>query len=466
VHDLRLNSSTHRLNFQASLAHPTFYPAYSLECRLRGNNSARTAMTLKALQWIAFAFQPLSLDELFAALTTRTNTERDIQGRCTVPIEALLESRAGLEELCAGLLITRSNGLIEFCDADLKTFVLSGALSTLDPCRETKVHEMMAGVCLHHLQCLQKETIFRPWLSTEQWLKREVRHCHLKGYSTSFWHEHYRIAEPCSRILPALLDQTVQSALADDGMEDGVKIFSPDIRVNAGLWICSLYDFKGLGKMYLQMGADIEYRHALDQTPLHIAAANSSAGMLRLLLDAGADPDRTDADGMNTLHHCCIAGLSEAVSLLIKRGVALNAAGCCCSRRTPCSCSMGRTPLQLAASHGHPVIVKLLLDACANLCVIRSSPKEATSFDLEYGSDNVVQTFLDGEISFEPGAAESENILQLATKERHTATVRLLREPDTRTSRATSDDERYLEKAFQPLGTGDTVRRFQELSVE
>lgn len=112
---------------------------------------------------------------------------------------------------------------------------------------------------------------------------------------------------------PALLDQTIQSALADDGVEDGVKIFSPDIRVNAGLWICSIYDFKGLGKMYLQMGADIEYGHALDQTPLHIAAANSSAGMLRLLLDVGADPDRTDVDGMNTLHHCCIGGLSEAV---------------------------------------------------------------------------------------------------------------------------------------------------------
>jgi hypothetical protein len=423
-------------------------------------------MTLKALQWTAFAFRPLSLDELFAALTIRTNTELDVQGRCTAPIEALLESRAELEELCAGLLITRSNGLIEFCDADLKTFVLSRALSTLDPCRETEVHEMIASVCLHHLQCLHKETIFRPWLSTEQWLKREVKHCHLKSYSTSFWHEHYRIAEPCSRILPALLDRTIQSALADDGMEDGVKIFSPDIRVNAGLWICSLYDFKGLGKMYLQMGADIEYRHALDQTPLHIAAANSSAGMLGLLLDAGADPDRTDADGMNALHHCCIAGLSEAVSLLIKRGVALNTAGCCCSRRTHCSCAMGRTPLQLAASYGHSVIVKLLLDACSNLGIIRSGPEEdSTHFGLEYGSGNVAQTFLDGKTSLEPGAAE-ENILQLATEERHTAIVRLLIETDTRTRHATSDDERYLEKAFQPLGTADTVRRFQELSVE
>lgn len=98
-----------------------------------------------------------------------------------------------------------------------------------------------------------------------------------------------------------------------------------------------------------------------------------------------------------------------------------------------------------------------------NFSVIRSSPNEATPhFDLEHGSENVVQTFLDGEISFKPGAAESENILQLATKERHTAIVRLLRETDTRTSHATSDDERYLEKAFQPLGAGDTVRRIRQ----
>lgn len=52
---------------------------------------------------------------------TRTNTELGIQSRCTEPIEALFESRAELEELCAGLSITRSN---EFCDADLKTLVL------------------------------------------------------------------------------------------------------------------------------------------------------------------------------------------------------------------------------------------------------------------------------------------------------------------------------------------------------
>ena len=100
--------------------HPAFYPACSLECRLRGNSSARTAMAFKALQWIVFAFRLLSLD---AALMTRTNTEVGIQSRCTEPIEALFESRAELEELCAGLLITWSNGLIEFCDVDLKTLV-------------------------------------------------------------------------------------------------------------------------------------------------------------------------------------------------------------------------------------------------------------------------------------------------------------------------------------------------------
>ena len=76
-------------------------------------------LAFKALPWIAFAFQPLHLGETFAALTTRMNAVLGIQGRYTEPVEALLESGVELEELCAALLITLPNGLIEFCDADL-----------------------------------------------------------------------------------------------------------------------------------------------------------------------------------------------------------------------------------------------------------------------------------------------------------------------------------------------------------
>ena len=423
-------------------------------------------MTLRALRWAAFALRSLSIDELFTALVTKTKVDSTSQTDWEEQVSAL-KCKADLQDLCSGLLTIRSNGLVEFCNGDLRNFVLSPAMSTLDPCQDTRVHEMMAAVCLHHLQCSHKETIFRPWLFTERWLRGEIKRCDLKGYSTSFWHEHYRIAETCSRHLPSLLDQTIQSALAEDDSEDSFELVNPDIRVNSGLWICSLYDFKVLGKTYLQMGADITYRHALDETPLHIAAANASASMLKLLLDAGADPDWTDTDGMNALHHSSISGLAEAVSLLVDRGADVNAFTCSCSCIRSCFCAKDRTPLHLAAGHGHAEIVKLLLDAGSNLNVTTSGSKEnALHFAVETGSEDVVRYLMDYDADPEAQTADSKTALEIAIKERHGSIVRLLLERGACVRPASYQDECYLEKALEGYGLAETVRQFQQLSIE
>jgi ankyrin repeat protein len=423
-------------------------------------------MTLKALRWVAFALRSLSIDELFTALVTKTKVDSASQTDLGEQISAL-KCKADLEELCSGLLTFQSNGLIEFCNGDLRNFVLSPAMSTLDPCQDTRVHEMMAAVCLHHLQCSHKETIFRPWLLTERWLRGEIKRCDLKSYSESFWHEHYRVAETCSRHLPSLLDHVIQSALAENDSEDGFELVNPDVKVNSGLWICSLYDFKVLGKTYLQMGADIEYRHALNETPLHIAAANSSASMLKLLLDAGADPDGTDVDGMNALHHSSISGLAEAVSLLVDHGADVNASTCSCSCVRSCFCARDRTPLHLAAGHGHAEIVKLLLEAGSNLNATTSGSREnALHFAVETGSADVVRYLMDCDADTEAQTANSETALQIAVKERHDSIVRLLLERVARLRPASHQDECYLEKALKGYGLAETVRQFQRLSME
>jgi Ankyrin repeats (3 copies) len=423
-------------------------------------------MTLKALRWAAFALRTLSLDELFTALVTKTKVDSATQTDLDEQVSALT-SKADLEDLCSGLLTIQPNGLIEFCNGDLRTFVLSPAMSTLDPCQDTRVHEMMAAVCLYHLQCSHKETIFRPWLLTERWLKGEIKQCHMKSYSESFWHEHYRVAETSSRHLPSLLDHVIQSALAESDSEEGFELVNPDVKVNSGLWICSLYDFKVLGKTYLQMGADIGYRHALDETPLHIAAANSSASMLKLLLDAGADPGWTDVDGMNALHHSSISGLAEAVSLLVDHGADVNASTCSCSCVRPCFCARDQTPLHLAAGYGHAEIVKLLLDAGSNLNATTSGSKEnALHFAVEIGSEDVVRYLMDYDADPEAQTADSETALQIAIKERHDSIVKLLLERGARLRPASYQDECYLEKALKGCGLAETVHQFRRLFME
>jgi hypothetical protein len=97
----------HSRNYELceDLADPSFQTKYTILVQLRNGSSARRrSMSIELANFKAF--RPLGLGDLFAALTTRTNTELGIQGRYTKPIEALLEGHAELEELCVGLLIT------------------------------------------------------------------------------------------------------------------------------------------------------------------------------------------------------------------------------------------------------------------------------------------------------------------------------------------------------------------------
>jgi hypothetical protein len=263
------------LNSQALLDHPKWRPAYSLERALQANGLGKAKIILRALRWVAFTLRLLDIDELFSAVVTMT-AESDF---CTIGLRDASE----LVELCAYLLVVDDDRQVQFCDRDLRNLILSPEMSIVDPCQHTQVHEMIATVCLRHVQCLHRQSIFRPWLLTGDWLQGQVKRCQFWNYSTSFWYAHFRIAEGDSPDLPAILYRILQSALLEDKLELGPGETISDRRINIGLWVCSQYDLSILGRTLLEMGADVDYKHTVGGTPLHGAAANSSANMLKLL---------------------------------------------------------------------------------------------------------------------------------------------------------------------------------------
>ena len=60
-------------------------------------------------------------------------------------------------------------------------------------------------------------------------------------------------------------------------------------------------------------------------TPLTVAAATGNAADLTLLLDAGADPNTTAAEGETVLMTAARTGRVEAIKLLLDRGAQVNA---------------------------------------------------------------------------------------------------------------------------------------------
>lgn len=74
-------------------------------------------------------------------------------------------------------------------------------------------------------------------------------------------------------------------------------------------------------KLLLQSGADVDCLTNWDQTPLHLAAAyTGDRRHATILLEAGADPNRRDRDGISPLAWTAISNNFEVASCLLNYG--------------------------------------------------------------------------------------------------------------------------------------------------
>jgi ankyrin repeat protein len=98
---------------------------------------------------------------------------------------------------------------------------------------------------------------------------------------------------------------------------------------------------------------DLKDRAAIgdDRSALHMAAANGSTALTRLLLEQGANPNLPNRFHETPLHFAAEHGYLEVAQLLIRSGAALNAR----SRFTR------MTPLLAAAQNGHARLARLLI---------------------------------------------------------------------------------------------------------
>ena len=74
-------------------------------------------------------------------------------------------------------------------------------------------------------------------------------------------------------------------------------------------------------KLLLEAGAPPNTRDSRSgSTALHLAVKNRHCCVVEMLLEAGADPNQQDASGFTALHTAVVAGLVDAMRLLIQFG--------------------------------------------------------------------------------------------------------------------------------------------------
>ena len=119
-----------------------------------------------------------------------------------------------------------------------------------------------------------------------------------------------------------------------------------------------------------------------DETPLMMAAFDNQIGLAKLLIEKGADVNKT---GWTPLHYAATKGHVEMMKLLLEMHAYIDA-------ESP----NGTTPLMMAAHYGTPLATKLLLDEGADPTPKNEKGLSALDFALNGPEKNSVELVEEG----------------------------------------------------------------------
>ena len=179
---------------------------------------------------------------------------------------------------------------------------------------------------------------------------------------------------------------------------------------------------KTLVRLLLQHGASIEAKSDYGKTAFFRAAENGHLDIVRLLLNKGADINTTSNDRSSALHKAAEYGHEMLTQILLqpissRQAIQINAKN-----------TSGKTPLYLAVRDEHEVVVRLLLDAGADVDVFGSYGESALYVAARNGNEVIVLLLLEKRPNFNVRASNGVAALECATRRGHFGVVRLLEE--------------------------------------
>jgi ankyrin repeat protein len=159
-------------------------------------------------------------------------------------------------------------------------------------------------------------------------------------------------------------DLRLIEAVQHQNLEQVSALLNQHVDVNARsgdgstalLWAAH-WDAIDTAGLLIRAGADPNAANDFHMNPLSQACTNGNAPLVRLLLKAGANPNTAIATGVPPIMTCSRSGSADAVRALIDGDADVNA-------KEP---AQNQTALMWAAAEHHPDVVRMLLQAKANV---------------------------------------------------------------------------------------------------
>jgi hypothetical protein len=315
-----------------------------------------TEIVRRILLWLAFAVLPLTLEEVHGAVAIE-------QGIDHLDEESLLSSPQDILSLCGSLISVSDQGHVRLAHLSVKEYLLSSeichnsSVSSFAMAPSDANHELAVN-CLTYLSF--KNLTQGPSPTSDDYVDRLMRQPLLKHAATG-WAYYVRASSPTPKLKDFIFD--FFSPQSREKFMSWVQVLNADYSFKWDIYprhATSLYYAASFGlsetvETLINSGADLNAPGSrFGGTALHGAVLRYHIPVMKLLLEAGADPSRADFNGVTPLHTAVAYGNVEVISMLLKFGASKDALD-----------GVGETPYDWAETAGWSESRNLLLGLTA-----------------------------------------------------------------------------------------------------